>query len=84
MKEILYFVLGAAVGAAIALLLAPESGKELQAEIQAAAEKDLTKLQAEWHAAMGRTNERIDQIQADQKQALQQEASEAGGRSRQL
>lgn len=71
MKEIMYFLLGAAVGATLALLFAPESGKELRANIQATAEKDAAKLQAEWQAAMAKTNEQLDQMQAELKQALQ-------------
>jgi gas vesicle protein len=70
-KEIMYFLLGAAVGATLALLFAPESGKELRANIQATAEKDAAKLQAEWQAAMAKTNEQLDQMQAEFKQALQ-------------
>ena len=72
MKEIVYFVLGAAVGATFALLFAPKSGAELRADLQATAEKDLSRLQA----AMAKTNERLDQMQADLKQALQQAQEE--------
>jgi gas vesicle protein len=70
-KEIMYFLLGAVVGATLALLFAPESGKDLRANIQATAEKDAAKLQAEWQAAMAKTNEQLDQMQAELKQALQ-------------
>jgi len=77
MKEIVYFVLGVAVGATFALLFAPKSGAELRADLQATAEKDLSRLQADWQAAMAKTNERLDQVQADLKQALQQ-AQEKG------
>ncbi len=78
MKEIVYLLLGAAVGATIALLFAPESGKELRANIQAVAEKDLTKLQADWQAATAQTNERLDQMQVDLKQALHRTPDEEG------
>ncbi len=71
MKEIVYFVLGAAVGATLALLFAPESGQELRANLQATAEKDAAKVQAEWQAAMAKTEERLDQMQAELKQTLQ-------------
>jgi gas vesicle protein len=76
MKAIVYFVLGAAVGATVALLFAPKSGAELRADLQATAEKDLSRLQADWQAAMAKTNERLDQMQADLKQALQQAQDE--------
>jgi gas vesicle protein len=72
MKEVVYFVLGAAVGAALALLFAPKSGAELRADLQATAEKDLSKLQADWQATMAKTNQQLDQMQADLKQALEQ------------
>jgi gas vesicle protein len=71
MKEIVYFLLGAVMGATLALLFAPESGKDLRANIQSTAEKDAAKLQAEWKAAMAKTNEQLDQMQAELKQALQ-------------
>ena len=72
MKEIVYFVLGAAVGATVTLLFAPKSGAELRADLQATAEKDLSKLQADWQAATAKTNQRLDQMQVDLKQALEQ------------
>ena len=78
MKEIVYFVLGAAVGATVALLFAPKSGAELRADLQATAEKDLSRLQADWQATMAKTNERLDQMQADLKQALQQAQEKEG------
>jgi gas vesicle protein len=77
-KAIVYFVLGAAVGATFALLFAPKSGAELRADLQATAEKDLSKLQADWQAAMVRTNERLDQMQADLKQGQEQAPAEGG------
>jgi gas vesicle protein len=70
-KEIMYFLLGAVAGATLALLFAPASGQELRANLQATAEKDAAKLQAEWQAAMAKTNEQLDQMQAELKQALQ-------------
>ena len=78
MKEIVYFVLGAAVGATLALLFAPASGQELRANLQATAEKDAAKVQAEWQAATAKTNERLDQMQAELKQALQRVSKEEG------
>ena len=71
MKDIFYFVLGAAVGAIFALLLAPQSGEELRTKIQTTAEQDWQKLQAEWQAGMEKTNQRLDQMQAELKQVVQ-------------
>jgi gas vesicle protein len=76
MKKILYFVFGAAIGAVVGLLVAPKSGKELRADLQATAEKDLSRLQGEWQAAMVKTNERLDRIQADLKKATEQAPGE--------
>ena len=50
MKDIFIFILGAAVGAILALLFAPQSGQELRSKIQDTAEKDWQKVQAEWQA----------------------------------
>jgi gas vesicle protein len=77
MKEIMYFVFGVAIGVVVGLLVAPKSGKELRADLQATAEKDLSKLQGEWQAAMSKTNERLDKIQTDLGQALEQAQVEA-------
>ena len=71
-------MLGAAVGATLALLFAPASGQELRANLQATAEKDTAKLQAEWQAAVAKTNERLDQMQADLKQALPRMSQDQG------
>lgn len=76
MKELVFFLLGAAVGAAAALMFAPSSGAELRAQIQSAAEKDLARLQAEWENGLQKTNEKVDKLQADLKQAMQQAQSE--------
>ncbi len=79
----IYFLLGAAVGAIFALLFAPQSGQELRANIQTTAEKDWRKLQAEWQTGMEKTRQRLDQVESDLKQALQKDEpeSEAGKKS---
>ena len=77
MKDIFYFLLGAAVGAIFALLFAPQSGEELRMKIQDTAEKDWQKVQAEWQADQEKIHQRLDQIQqALQKQAAEREATE--------
>ena len=78
MKDIFYFILGAAVGAIFALLFAPQSGEELRTKLQDTAEKDWQKVQAEWQADQEKIHQRLDQIQqALQKQAAESEAAEA-------
>ena len=76
MKEIVYFVMGAAVGAIVALLFAPKSGAELRADLQATAEKDKARLQEDWQAAMAKTNERVDKLKAELKAAQETKAGE--------
>jgi gas vesicle protein len=73
-----HLLLGAAIGAIIALLFAPESGQELRTDIRATADKDLQKLQSEWQTALAKTHERLDQIQVDLNQALHRTQSEEG------
>jgi gas vesicle protein len=76
MKEMVFFMLGAAVGAVAALMFAPKSGAELRAQLQTAAERDLERLQFEWEKGLQVTNEKVDKLQAELKQALQQVQSE--------
>lgn len=64
MKEIVYFMLGVAVGSLVALLFAPESGQELRAKIQSASEQEYQKAQAEWQGEMAKIHQRLDQLQA--------------------
>lgn len=66
MKELIIFITGIAVGASVALLMAPESGEELQAELRIKADEELPKMQA----AMARTNERLNQLEADLRHSL--------------
>jgi len=73
MKAILYFLYGAVAGAIIALLFAPQSGKETRANIQSTAEENWQKVQSEWQAGMEKTQARLDQLQSDLKQVLQKQ-----------
>lgn len=75
MKDIFYFLLGAAVGAIFALLFAPQSGEELRTNLQSTAERDWAKLQAGWQAEAEKIHARLDQLQSEQKQTAA--ASEA-------
>jgi len=76
MKEIFYFLLGASVGAVVALLFAPQSGKELRANLQSTADESLQAIQEEWQAGMERIQEHLDQTKSDLKrvQQMQKEA----------
>ena len=57
MKNISYFLLGAAVGGIIGLLFAPQTGEELRASLRNTAESDWTKLQAEANRIQARLEE---------------------------
>ena len=81
MKDVFYLLLGAAIGAIIALLFAPESGQELRADIRSTADKDLHKVQAEWQTALAKTHQRLDQMQADLNTALRRTQSQGGDAS---
>ena len=80
MKDIFYLLLGAALGAIFALLFAPQSGEELRSKIQTTAEQDWQKMQAEWQAGMEKTQQRLDQMQAELKQVVQ--STERSGSSK--
>jgi gas vesicle protein len=79
MKELIFFLLGAVVGAVAALMFAPASGAELRAQIQTAAEKEASRLHSDWQKGLQTTNEKLDKLQADLKQALKQAQSETEG-----
>jgi len=66
MKDLLIFMFGVLTGAGIALLLAPESGEQLRADIRAKAEEELPKLQA----GLKKTNDRLNKLEADLKDSL--------------
>lgn len=78
MKQIIIFVLGAAAGAIIALLFAPESGKDLRSDFQAAAGEDLQRMRSEWRTGITETHKRLDLMQEDLRQVLQRPQGEAG------
>jgi gas vesicle protein len=69
MKEIVYLFIGMALGAILALLYAPESGKELRANIRSTGEADLQKLQSDWQASVQELNQRLAQLQTDLQQS---------------
>lgn len=58
-------ILGAVGGAAVALLYAPSSGKELRANIKTQADTQYAKLQEEWQKGMQEMHDRMDKISGD-------------------
>jgi len=73
MRAILYFLFGAVAGAIVALLFAPQSGKELRASIQSTADRNWQAVQADWQTGIETIHSRLDQVQSDLKQALQKQ-----------
>ena len=79
MKEIVYLLIGAAIGAAIALLYAPETGADLRSELRAKGQEDMQKMRSDWQREVQDLNNRLSMVQAqlDQKHQSQSESSEA-------
>lgn len=72
MNNIVSFILGAIVGAAVALLYAPQSGEELRANLREEVQVERQRLQAQYEKSMNDLQERIDKIQVDVQSLLQQ------------
>ena len=65
MKYALSFLLGAAMGAAIALLFAPSSGEELRTNIKTQADTQYARLQADYNKGMQEMHDRLDKISSE-------------------
>jgi gas vesicle protein len=76
MKEMIFFLMGVVVGAALALLFAPASGDELRTQIQTKAGENRDRLRSEWESGKQRTGEQLDKLQSEMKKALHQEQAE--------
>jgi len=77
MKYLLSFLLGAVVGAAVALLYAPSSGEELRTNIKTRADSQYAKLQDDWQKGMQEVQTRVDKMSNDL-QAMAGRSKEAG------
>ena len=65
MKYALSFLLGAVVGAAVALLIAPSSGEELRANIKTQADTQYARLQDEYQKGMQEMQTRMDKMSSE-------------------
>ncbi|MGD2048410.1 MAG: YtxH domain-containing protein [Chloroflexota bacterium] len=72
MNNIVSFILGAIVGAAVALLYAPQSGEELRANLREEAQVERQRLQAQYEKGMQDLQEAINRVQVDLQSLLQQ------------
>ncbi len=77
MKYALSFLLGAVVGAAVALLIAPSSGEELRANIKTQADTQYASLQDEYQKGMQEMHTRMDKMSSDM-QAMTSKVKDTG------
>ena len=75
MKYVLSFLMGATVGAVVALLFAPYSGEELRTNIKTQADTQYARLQEEWQKGMQQMQTRMDKMGSDL-QALSSKSKE--------
>lgn len=65
MKNIMSFLLGAMVGAVVALLYAPSTGEEMRSNIKTQVDTQYAKLQDEWQKGMQEMQTRLDMMSSD-------------------
>ena len=65
MKNIMSFLLGAMVGAVVALLYAPSTGEEMRSNIKTQVDTQYAKLQDEWQKGMQEMQARLDMMSSD-------------------
>ena len=70
MKTVIAFLAGISVGVVTALLLAPESGDDLRAQIRAEAASERNRLHGEYKKAQQKTHDKIDQMHQDLSAAM--------------
>lgn len=77
MKYALSFLLGAVVGASLALLFAPSSGEELRSNIKSQADAQYARMQDQWQKGMQEMQTRMDKMSSDL-QAMASRSTETG------
>ena len=65
MKYALSFLLGAVMGAAVALLFAPSSGEELRTNIKTQADTQYAQLQDEYQKGMQEMHTKMDKMSSE-------------------
>jgi len=65
MKYALSFLLGAAIGAVVALLFAPSSGEELRTNIKTQADTQYAKMQDEYQKGMQELHTKMDKMSSE-------------------
>ena len=74
LKVLISFLLGAAVGAAAALLLAPSSGEELRQQMYESANADRERMRVEYQKGMDDLHTRMDKMSSAVHKNKEQEA----------
>ncbi len=77
MKYALSFLLGAVVGAAVALLYAPSTGEELRMNIKTQADTQYARLQDEYQKGLQEMQSRMDKMSGEL-QAMTSKVKESG------
>ncbi len=77
MKYALSFLVGAVVGAVVALMFAPSSGEELRANIKTQADTQYARLQDEYQKGLQEMQVRMDKLSGDL-QDMSSKVKEAG------
>jgi len=65
MKNIMSFLFGVVVGAAVALLYAPSTGEEMRSNIKTQVDTQYVKLQDEWQKGLQEMQARLDMMSSD-------------------
>jgi len=65
MKYVLSFLLGAVMGAAVALLIAPSSGEEMRANIKTQADSEYARLQDDYQKGLQEIHTRLDKLSSE-------------------
>ena len=68
MKYAVSLLLGALLGALIALLFAPSSGQELRSNIKTQADVQATRARDEWNKSLRGIQERVNKLNNERKQ----------------
>lgn len=65
MKFLEGLLLGAVIGAAVALLFAPEKGDDLRARLRAEAESEYNRMQEQMHKGITQLQAQMDKLSSD-------------------
>ena len=76
LKVLISFIVGATVGAAAALLLAPSSGEDLRHHLHDVAEADRERMRSEYQKGMGELQSRVDKMSTDIGSAIHKDKGE--------